>query len=207
MLSKSFPFRTSFFLLFVLCVLSGDIFSQWDTYPTYDEYISMMSKFETDYPELCRIVDIGESAGGKKLLCAKITDSITTNEAEPEFFYGATLNGNEPVGFVLLLRLIDYLCTNYGTDTLVTRLVDSVEIWINPLGNPDDLYITHPVYLGRCQIFHYFSTPLLSVNKTPTLMFGTQCRFIGITDCKSQGLTISKEKRQREKNVELCICI
>ena len=145
MLSKSFPFRTSFFLLFVLCVLSGDIFSQWDTYPTYDEYISMMSKFETDYPELCRIVDIGESAGGKKLLCAKITDSITTNEAEPEFFYGATLNGNEPVGFVLLLRLIDYLCTNYGTDTLVTRLVDSVEIWINPLGNPDDLYITHPV--------------------------------------------------------------
>ena len=142
MLSIFPSFKTS--LLF-LCVLCGVIFAQWDTYPTYIAYSDFMEKLEDDNPGLCRIVEFGKSAQGRRLLCAKVSDNVDTHEAEPEFFYGATLNGNEPVGFVLLLRLIDYLCTNYGKDTLVTRLVDSVEIWINPLGDPDDLYNTHPV--------------------------------------------------------------
>jgi hypothetical protein len=84
------------------------------------------------------------------LLCAKVSDNVNTHEAEPEFFYGATLDSDEPVGLVLMLRLIDYLCTNYGKDTLVNKLVDSVEIWISPLGDPDELYTRpRPPYLNR----------------------------------------------------------
>jgi hypothetical protein len=39
-----------------------------------------------------------------------------------------------------MLRLIDYLLSNYGTDPRVTGLVDNIEIWINPLANPDGTY-------------------------------------------------------------------
>jgi len=112
----------------------------WDTYPTYETYISMMNDFETNYPELCEIVDIGNSINGRDILFAKISDNVATAEDEPEFMYTATMHGDETAGYVLMLRLIDHLLTNYGTDPQITNLVDNVEIWINPLSNPDGTY-------------------------------------------------------------------
>lgn len=127
--------------LLLLCFLgSAFVFSQWDTYPTYDEYLDMMSKFETDYPNLCKIVEFGQSVDGRKLLAAKVTDNVNVEEKEPQFLYFSTIHGDETLGYVLMLRLIDYLLSNYGNDILATRLVDSIEIWINPLANPDGTY-------------------------------------------------------------------
>jgi hypothetical protein len=39
-----------------------------------------------------------------------------------------------------MLRLIDYLLTNYETSPEVKYLADHIEIWINPLANPDGSY-------------------------------------------------------------------
>ncbi len=114
--------------------------AQFDTYPTYAEYIVMMDQFQQDHPDLCKIEEFGTTVKGRKLLAAKITDNVATKEKEPQFFYMSTIHGNEPGGYVLMLRLIDHLLTNYGTDEQVTRLVDSIEIWINPLANPDGTY-------------------------------------------------------------------
>jgi hypothetical protein len=50
------------------------------------------------------------------------------------------MHGDELTGAILTLRLVDYLLTNYGTNPEVTALVDSTEIWINPLANPDGTY-------------------------------------------------------------------
>ena len=127
-------------ICFFLCVLCGTIFSQWDKYPTYDEYLAMMSKFEADYPNLCKIVEFGQSVQERKLLAAKISDSIDTNEPEPAFLYTATLHGDALAGYSLMLRLTDYLLSNYGNDPLVTELVDNIEIWIAPNLNPDGTY-------------------------------------------------------------------
>jgi len=41
---------------------------------------------------------------------------------------------------LLLLRLADYLLSNYATDARIQRMVDSIDIWINPLANPDGTY-------------------------------------------------------------------
>jgi len=112
----------------------------WDEYPTYETYVSMMNDFQTDYPGLCEIVNIGNSVDGRDILFAKISDNITSDENEPEFMYTGTMHGDETTGYVLMLRLIDYLLVNYGTDPQVTNLVDNVEIWINPSANPDGTY-------------------------------------------------------------------
>lgn len=39
-----------------------------------------------------------------------------------------------------MLRLADYLLKNYQTNSRVRNLVDNLEIWINPLANPDGTY-------------------------------------------------------------------
>ncbi len=50
------------------------------------------------------------------------------------------MHGDETVGYILHLKLIQHLLSNYGTDARVTALLDSSEIWIAPLVNPDGTY-------------------------------------------------------------------
>jgi hypothetical protein len=112
----------------------------WDTYPTYDAYISMMNQFAIDYPSLCQVHNVGSTVEGRSILFLEISDNVGVEEDEPEVMYTATMHGDETAGYVLMLRLADSLLTAYGTDSLITRLVDSCEIWINPLANPDGTY-------------------------------------------------------------------
>lgn len=114
---------------------------QWETYPSYTQYVSIMESFASLYPEICELDTIGTSNNGKYVLVLKISDNAATDEDEPEAFYSSTIHGNETGGFVLMLRLADYLLSNYGTDTRITRLLDELEIWINPLANPDGTYL------------------------------------------------------------------
>lgn len=69
---------------------------------------------------------------------------MNQNEDEAEFFYTSSMHGDETVGYILLLRLADHLLSQYGQNTAdgirATRLVNELEIWINPLFNPDGTY-------------------------------------------------------------------
>jgi hypothetical protein len=117
-----------------------DLITDWDTYPTYQGYLDMMAQFASTYPDLCRIVNIGSSVQGRQLLFAKISDNVDTLEDEPEVMFSSSMHGDETTGYVLMLRLIDYLLSNYNVDPRVTSLVNNLEIWINPLANPDGTY-------------------------------------------------------------------
>jgi len=113
---------------------------QWDEYPTYPQYDSIMQSFATRYPSLCRLDTIGTSVNGKLVLALKISDNAGTDEDEPKVFYSSTMHGDETGGFVLMLHFADYLLKNYLVDSRVKNLVDNLEIWINPLANPDGTY-------------------------------------------------------------------
>ncbi len=112
----------------------------WTSYPTYDAYVSAMYNFAATYPNFCQIYDIGTTPGGRKLLFAKISDNVSLHEAEPEVFYTSTMHGDETTGYILMLRLIDTLLSQYATNNRIRNLVDNLEIWINPLANPDGTY-------------------------------------------------------------------
>lgn len=111
---------------------------EWDSYPTYEAYEAMMYEFAADHPDKCTIVNIGTLNSGRKLLMANINNG--SPEGLPKFLYTATMHGDETTGYVLMLRLIDYLLSNYGTDPRITTLVDNLDIWINPLANPDGTF-------------------------------------------------------------------
>jgi hypothetical protein len=109
-------------------------------YPAYSKYIDLMSEFAANYPWLCKLYEFGQSINGKKLLALKITDNPDLVEHEPVVFLSSTIHGNEPLGYILMLRLIDYLLENYSTDEHIHHLVDNTVIYINPLANPDGAY-------------------------------------------------------------------
>ncbi len=112
----------------------------WDRYPTYEVYLDLMNSFATNYPEICSIQNIGYSQNNREIPVVKITNNVTQEAVKPGFYYSGQMHGDELVTYILLLRLIDELLTNYGTDTQITNLLDNTEIWINPLSNPDGTY-------------------------------------------------------------------
>lgn len=113
----------------------------WNFYPTYDAYLALMNDFGANYPSICNIYNIGTLPSGRKLLVARISKNIGEISNKPRFLYTATMHGDELAGYVHSLQLIDYLLSNYGSNDFVTRLVDSIDIWINPNANPDGTYM------------------------------------------------------------------
>jgi hypothetical protein len=114
----------------------------WDSYPTYLQYDSIMRSFVTNYPSLCRLDTIGKSINGKLVLALKISRNVATEEDEPKVFYTSSMHGDETGGYILMLRLADYLLKNYNVSGRVKNLMDNLEVWINPLANPDGTYGT-----------------------------------------------------------------
>jgi Zinc carboxypeptidase/Secretion system C-terminal sorting domain len=124
----------------LLSAANVDQLMNWDQYPTYSQYDSIMQSFVKLYPSLCQLDTIGTSVNGKLVLALKISDNAAINEDEPEVFYSSTIHGDETGGFILMLHLADYLLKNYTVSSRVKNLVDNLQIWINPLANPDGTY-------------------------------------------------------------------
>ncbi|MCF0206635.1 MAG: T9SS type A sorting domain-containing protein [Bacteroidales bacterium] len=124
----------------LLMANSVDEMYDWNRYPTYAVYAEMMRKFAEDYPEICRLDTIGTSFSGYHLLVLKISDNVDADEMEPEVFLGGQIHGDELIGGVLCLKLIDELLSGYGSDEQITSMVDNLEIFVNPLSNPEGTY-------------------------------------------------------------------
>jgi hypothetical protein len=114
----------------------------WDSYPTYEGYLAIMNGYAAAFPEICKLDTIGISVNGRYLLALKLSDSARIDQAEPEVFYTSSMHGDETTGYGLLLHLIDTLVNSYGYSSQLTRVIDSLEIWINPLANPDGTYFS-----------------------------------------------------------------
>jgi len=122
----------------------------WQTYPSYSDYLAIMQNFAASYPSICDLDTIGTSINGRLVIVRKISDNAKVDEEEPEVFYTSTIHGDETGGFVLMMRLADSLLKSYPNSQRIKNMIDNLEIWINPLANPDGTYrtgntITSPV--------------------------------------------------------------
>ncbi|MHC4259637.1 MAG: M14 family zinc carboxypeptidase [Planctomycetota bacterium] len=123
-------------------------------YHDYATLTAELQAYAADYNDVCMLSSLGTSVQGRQLWAVKITDNPDVEEDEPEFKYVATMHGDEPVGTEMCLYFIDMLLTNYGLDANITDLVDSTEIWVVPLMNPDGLELgtrfnAHGINLNR----------------------------------------------------------
>jgi PKD repeat protein len=114
--------------------------NDWNYYPTYPAYLELLDDFVATYPDLCRKVEFGTTVQGRKLCALVLSNNVNVREAEPQVFWSSSMHGDETTGYVLMLRYIDYLLSNYGTDSRITYLLNNLEIWICPLANPDGTY-------------------------------------------------------------------
>ncbi len=124
----------------------------WQSYPTWKHYDTIMHRIAEQWPGVCRLDTIGFSVQGRAVLVLKISDNPQADEPEPEVMLTSSIHGDESAGFVLLMRLAEYLASGGSSSgaPATTDLVSGLEIWINPLANPDGMYrnsdtMTYPV--------------------------------------------------------------
>ncbi|MCX7986025.1 MAG: M14 family zinc carboxypeptidase [Bacteroidales bacterium] len=107
-------------------------------YPSERELRQMLYRLQTLYPEACRIYCIGKSVNNRPLWFARINSDTLTSK--PSVMLTSTMHGNETGGMMLMVRFIEFLLSSRTTNTQVKLLTDSLDIWINPLANPDGFY-------------------------------------------------------------------
>ena len=109
----------------------------WDSYPTYSAYEDMMFQFAIDHPENCEIIELGTLPSNRKLLIAHLKNG--SSEGKPKFLYTSTIHGDETTGWIMMLRLIDYLLEN-PDEPEVQTIMDNIDLYIGPNTNPDGTY-------------------------------------------------------------------
>ena len=109
----------------------------WDSYPTYTAYEDMMFQFATDHPDKCEIITLGTLPSGRKIMIAHLNNG--SGEGKPKFLYTSTIHGDETTGWILMLRLIDYLLEN-PDEPEVQTIMENIDLYIGPNTNPDGTY-------------------------------------------------------------------
>lgn len=101
------------------------------------------------HPDLVKLYDVGDSwkktkgQGGHDIQALCIT-KLTTGDCalnstgkKPKFVLHAQIHAREVATGEIAYKWIDLLVTSYGTDPAITSLLDSRELWVIPIANPD----------------------------------------------------------------------
>jgi len=113
--------------------------NEWSKYFSYSEILNILNYYKTNYPELCEVENFGKTTNNRDLLLLKIR-SKNKNDYKPNFLYVASIHGNELAPINLMLRLANYILENYSKSDIIKNLIDSVNLFIVPLMNPDGTF-------------------------------------------------------------------
>ncbi|TMR92026.1 zinc carboxypeptidase [Nonomuraea basaltis] len=106
-------------------------------YHNFAEMTANINALVAAHPNIVSQTTYGTSYEGRALRLIKISDNVGTDEAEPEVLFTAHQHAREHLTVEMALYIMHLLADNYGTDSRITDLVNTREIWIMPDMNPD----------------------------------------------------------------------
>jgi hypothetical protein len=106
-------------------------------YHTYAEMQASLTSLTNTYPALAELQTMGTSIEGRDIPVIHITGGVSTARVKPEVLLMGNIHARELMAVEIPLRFAEYLLVNYGTDPDVTAMVDTRDIYIAPMLNPD----------------------------------------------------------------------
>ncbi|MCK4432155.1 MAG: zinc carboxypeptidase, partial [Candidatus Aminicenantes bacterium] len=106
---------------------------------SYKEIEQDLLAIESSYPNLARVIDIGDSLENRNIYALKISDNVQMEEDEAGVLFLGCHHAREWISVEVPFLIGKYLVENYATNSEIKELVDQSEIWIIPLVNPDGL--------------------------------------------------------------------
>ncbi|MFN8629904.1 MAG: M14 family zinc carboxypeptidase [Chloroflexota bacterium] len=109
----------------------------WSAYHTYAEMVAEIKAVAAAHPDLVQLSVIGKSYQGRNLWLAKVSQDVTTDHGRPEVLFEGGTHALEHMGVEMTIRLLHWLADGYGSDTRITKIVNSRTVWILFNLNPD----------------------------------------------------------------------
>ena len=106
-------------------------------YHTYAEMVADIAAVVAAQPDIAAKVAIGHSYQGRTIWAVKISDNVAVDENEPEVLFDGLTHADEHMGLEMTLHIMHWLVDGYGTNTRITNIVNSREVWIILAVNPD----------------------------------------------------------------------
>lgn len=106
-------------------------------YHNYAEMIADIDSVVAAKPGIVTKFSIGKSYEGRDLWAVKISDNVNTDEAEPEVLFVGLHHAREHLTVEQTLYTMHQLADNYGTDSRITNIVNTREVYIVFNLNPD----------------------------------------------------------------------
>jgi murein tripeptide amidase MpaA len=104
-------------------------------YQTVDQIYAGMKKVAESHTSFARQVEIGKSLEGRPIYAINFTSK--PGKGLPSVRINSGQHARELPPVELSFKLINLLADGYGKDQTITRLVDTRDIWIVPIVNPD----------------------------------------------------------------------
>ncbi|GAB3651242.1 M14 family metallopeptidase [Glycomyces tarimensis] len=128
----------------------GTYYGGYRTVEAHEEHLQAVA---AEHPDLARVYDIGDSwlktqgEGGHDIWAVCVTKIAEGDceqnpaSAKPRFSLIAQIHAREIATGEIAQRWIDALVEGYGTDEAITSLMDTTEMWVVPVANPDGVDI------------------------------------------------------------------
>ena len=119
-------------------LVKADDFPPADSaYHNYAEMSSEIAAVAANYPSIASRFSIGKSYENRDIWALKISDNVASDESEPEVLFVGQHHAREHLTVEMALYIMNELTSKYGSDSRITNIVNSREIYIVFNLNPD----------------------------------------------------------------------
>ncbi len=110
----------------------------FDRYYRFDEITNLLNEFASEFPNLVSVESIGKSHEGRDIWIATVTNKKTGSPLDkPAFWADGNIHASEVSASAAVLHLLNKVCTRYGKDEQITRVLDTRTLYLVPRLNPD----------------------------------------------------------------------
>lgn len=118
---------------------------QYDHYFLYQDIIDMCTSFVNDYPDLCSKETICITQKNREVIAMTLTNKNTGDPLDkPAFYMDANTHAGEITGNVVAMHMMDYLLTNYASNSTCKKILDEYTVYVIPRITMDgsEVYLT-----------------------------------------------------------------
>lgn len=108
------------------------------TYHSYEDFKEWLRQIQKKYSSLAILEEsIGKSVEGRDIPLIKLNGVKGPNDGKKRVWIQAMQHAREWIAGSTGLFIIDHLLSNYGKDSEVTQMLDTLEVVVVPICNPD----------------------------------------------------------------------
>lgn len=129
--------------LFLFMVLNCPLLSGATSNPTigyhnHEALSKALNELVSRAPQIVQLSSLGKTLGGRDIWALQISGRQgKLAQDKPALLICGNIEGDHVIGSEVALGIAEYLITNYGKDSSVTRLLDQRTFYIVPRLNPD----------------------------------------------------------------------